>query len=738
MPQKDLKIRSAVITTKEKLPNQLLLAGKLIYPETFNNIFLFYIIGINCPFASSSKVKKAIIDELETAVKIGITNIGQFESLINNVNEALDKVSTTGDSIWIGRLNAVIGLVNHEQLIMTQTGSISGYIFRGNKISTLVDTSPPSDHPLKTFIDITEGELMPKDRLIFANSTLYDHYSLDRIRQITSNQSAQESILELSRALRKNRIYDVNSIIIEAAPLHAIENSHVHDLPEIIYLDNPDDIWWKNLKKKYGPHLSKLYSKTKDVSRSAGSAIGRHSKNAYQSGRKKWQEKYGPKTKELISKSGHAISQKLKGGKGTRSPQLDKLDGGDKFKTIKVKTNHYQKSASSFVSNAGSFLGTCCKSALNFVKDNQKRKFVYIFAIVILLSIGYLKIRDNNVHRNENKNKQEIALAYDQAKEAYNKAKEDIALGRTNDTTKLEEALALAKKAIENPENKDEARALAVEIQRAIDAITKTTRLYDQKPLFVLNENATRIILVDNDIFGIDNKGKIYRANVKDKESRLIAAIGNDKGVANGMTYSKSDNLLILSTNQAKMIGLDPDSNTQSEITINDTSGKWEDSTAIASYTTNLYILDSESGEIFKHTKNEAGYTRGSSYASTRDTPSIKGSVDLAIDGSIYVLKADGGVAKYNKSVYDSVFALKNMPKNYDKIEQPAKIFTNTDTNYLYILDKKLNRIIKFDKSGEFVGQYSAFDLAIDDFVVNDKIKKMWYLSSGNIYEIDL
>ena len=250
MSKNDLKIQSAIVTTKEKLPNRLLITGKLVYPETYDNVFLFYIIEINCSWTSCTKVKKAIVDELEQAVKIGITNIGQFESLVNNINEALDKVSVDGENIWIGKINAIIGLINHTELILTQTGSLSGYIFRGKKISSLVELSLPSDHPLKTFIDITEGELAAGDKLIFANSTLFDHFSLDRLRQLTGIKSAKESILELSRNLRRNRVYDVNSIIIEAVPLDQIENKETNDLPEIIYLDNPDDIWWKNLKKK--------------------------------------------------------------------------------------------------------------------------------------------------------------------------------------------------------------------------------------------------------------------------------------------------------------------------------------------------------------------------------------------------------------------------------------------------------------------------------------------------------
>lgn len=738
MSKNDLKIQSAIVTTKEKLPNRLLITGKLVYPETYDNVFLFYIIEINCPWTSCLKVKKAIVDELEQAVKIGITNIGQFESLVNNINETLDKVSVDGENIWIGKINAIIGLLNYRDLILTQTGSLSGYIFRGKKISSLVELSLTSDHPLKTFIDITEGELTAGDKLIFANSTLFDHFSLDRLRQLTGIKSAKESILELSRNLRRNRVYDVNSIIIEAVPLDQIENKETDDLPEIIYLDNPDDIWWKNLKKKYGPHVANIYSKTKSLSRSAGSAIAKHGGQAYKGGKEKWQTKYGPKTKELLSKSAPAISRTFKGAREKIRPQFDKLGGSDKFKTVHVKTNHYKSSTGSFFKSIYDFLANIFSIIVNLAKDKEKRKFLYVIGIVILLSIGYFKIRDNNIHRNENKNKQEIALAYDKAKAAYNVAKDNLALGKTKDTTELDEALALAKKAMDDPGNKEEAKNLAIDIQRAIDALTKTTRLYDQKSIFTLNQTVLKIILAENSVYGVAEDGKIYAASIKDKDPRLVASIGKDSGQVTGITYFKSDSKLIFQTDLAKMFELDPALNTQGEIVVNDTSGKWEKAVAIANYTSNLYLLDSEAGEIFKHTQIDGGYSKGISYANTKNTDGIKGSVDIAIDGSVYVLKSDGTVAKFTKGVYDSVFMLKNMPVNYDKIEQPAKLFTNADTNYIYLLDKKLNRIIRFDKSGEFVGQYSAFDLVIDDFVVNDKVKKMWYLSTGNIYEIDL
>ena len=80
------------------------------------------------------------------------------------------------------------------------------------------------------------------------------------------------------------------------------------------------------------------------------------------------------------------------------------------------------------------------------------------------------------------------------------------------------------------------------------------------------------------------------------------------------------------------------------------------------------------------------------------------------------------------------------MPKPIDKIEQPIKIYTDSDASSLYILDAAKKRIIEFDKDGHFIQQYalpSNFD-HLTDFSVSQKSKKIWVVNQNNLYEFSI
>ena len=136
-------------------------------------------------------------------------------------------------------------------------------------------------------------------------------------------------------------------------------------------------------------------------------------------------------------------------------------------------------------------------------------------------------------------------------------------------------------------------------------------------------------------------------------------------------------------------------------------------------------------------------------YIST-ESVNLKDSFSLAIDGSIFVLQHNGNVIKLQKSKPQE-FSLQNIPTPSDKISTPTKIFTDSDTPYIYILDiggpndnssSQTNqpRILEFDKEGRFIHQYvfSGNLKNITDFVVSSKLRKIWLLEENNLYEIPI
>ena len=74
----------------------------------------------------------------------------------------------------------------------------------------------------------------------------------------------------------------------------------------------------------------------------------------------------------------------------------------------------------------------------------------------------------------------------------------------------------------------------------------------------------------------------------------------------------------------------------------------------------------------------------------------------MAIDSSIYIVSSDGSINKFTKGASDT-FALSGLDKS---LLNPTKIFTNANTDNIYVLDNGNSRILVLDKTGHLKNQY--------------------------------
>lgn len=71
--------------------------------------------------------------------------------------------------------------------------------------------------------------------------------------------------------------------------------------------------------------------------------------------------------------------------------------------------------------------------------------------------------------------------------------------------------------------------------------------------------------------------------------------------------------------------------------------------------------------------------------------------------------------------------------------KNPTRIYTNINNDNIYVLDNGNSRIVILDKNGAYKAQYKADIIkTAKDFDVFEKDKKIFVLSSGKIYQIDL
>ncbi len=112
----------------------------------------------------------------------------------------------------------------------------------------------------------------------------------------------------------------------------------------------------------------------------------------------------------------------------------------------------------------------------------------------------------------------------------------------------------------------------------------------------------------------------------------------------------------------------------------------------------------------------------------------ITGGIDLAIDGSIFVLTAENEIKRYYKGELEE----KITPILFPTLESANKIYTSQNIP-LFLLDSEEKRIIVLSKEGEVKQQlHSAKIKNLKDIAVTEDGKKIYLLDGQKVYLIDL
>lgn len=704
-------VRPAILTTKEKNPHHFLNSGKIMTTSGF----FFYIIEVLCPNNLGPSIKKTL---LPIAMSYCDQPISEpfFEKFLEELNESLEIVLQENElNIATGKINSAIGFITGNKIFLSQAGRLPAYLFRKGKISSLTESIDlESVGIMQVFKDVVYGDLIKEDRIILGNNELYNHLSLDRLRKITSEQSAKLANKELFSTFRKLKSNTVNSILMEATNLKESETEVSH--PDILYVDEPEDNLLNQWNKKYMPHIKKGLKAT-------GRGIVAFGKFANKHGRK------------AVGKSSKFIKKAIAKNQDKSSENIKDIKSKNHYNKVKIKNIYERKSYEGGLKFLKIFWQYIVH-LYDFFRHKEHRKYLYLCLIIVFITVGFLKIRSNNINRTDIKEKQEIADSYDKANALFKQAKEDFALGKTTSSTQFAEALEVARKGSADESTKDKNLELMKEIQEQIDQIGKITRIYQTgENTTTIGSNISAGLAAGNEIYLFGEDGKTYSYNAQSKESILTASFGKDKGKAKSLSYAESDDEIFVYTTLDMMLYYSITTKSFGSLKTSET--EWTKAQSLAVFATNIYFLDSENGQIVKFIKKDGSYSKNSIYADSKKVD-LKQSVGIAVDGSVYVLSNNGSVIKFSRSIPDTDFSIKNIPAPYEKIEEPKKIYSSPETNYIYILDSKANRVIRFNKAGEFVSQYSLDGSTISDFIVNDKLKNLWLISGNKITEADL
>jgi hypothetical protein len=156
---------------------------------------------------------------------------------------------------------------------------------------------------------------------------------------------------------------------------------------------------------------------------------------------------------------------------------------------------------------------------------------------------------------------------------------------------------------------------------------------------------------------------------------------------------------------------------------------------AIAAFGGNLYVLDTIGGQLWRYRPQAEGYGTPQEPYFEKPVSELNSVVDVAIDGNVYLLQADGSIRKFlvGKEAKFNITGLT------EPLKKPVAIAADAEARKgaVYVADADGARIVHLNTDGAFVRQIRASNgafNAVQDVVVDDRIGRLYVMSGGKLY----
>ena len=363
-------------------------------------------------------------------------------------------------------------------------------------------------------------------------------------------------------------------------------------------------------------------------------------------------------------------------------------------------------------------------------KKSKKTQLTAAIVLVLLLAVsiafGFRKrITDNKIQKEEQ--------VLQEAEDLYNQA---LSVAQAS-PARAGELFGQAAGVLENYQQELEEQSapvgeLAEKVHQSMEEISKEYK-QDDAEIFLDLELAKKdfsgsdlgvyekkAVVLDSD------KNVILLFDLETKEAEIAA--GGDEfsgakkaGLTENFIFALDKNkLLMFGRSNGKVIGT-------KEIK---GLGKIKD---INGFSNNAYLLGEE--QIYKFVGLDDGLADEKDYLK-KENSQLENSVSLSIDGSVWVLLEDGRILKYTRGETD-FFAINGL----DKPLSSAKIiYTDKDSDNIYILDTGNTRVISADKeNGDYNGSYVWSGIAgVSDIAVSEELGKIFLLAGAKVYEMEI
>jgi hypothetical protein len=654
----------------------------------------------------------------------------RLEETLKSVNRKLSEVANKGEVEWLGNLNAICAVIFNNHLLISQTGTADAFLFRQKSFSHITEglKKEETPHPLKTFTNLTAGELNPGDKILITNQEIFSDLPFQEIREVITKNKIISATNKIKKTLTKKRNSKVNYILFKIIKSEKTINPQIQE----IILDEKKDNWLTKTAKLVQPvvdvpretltekELAEQVKEKKKMTfgRKFFTNIGKITIHAGQ----RFSGNFKKKTRREITKeklAQHKIDTKLYG-----EPSIEENKAPSKKSFISVPKAIFM--------GLGRFIAS--------IFQPERRRFSYFLGIIILiiaLVLGVSALRKSQARKEAESNARQLLV---EAQAKMQAGDEQLALNQEPKAKDLYlESISLAQKASEHPKVEEEANGVIAEVQQKIDQIDNIVRIDNPKKIVDFgtqnNKRPDKFCLNENNFYTINPaSGQLTQFSLNSSE---ISNLGTADVIKEPIFTICSSTNIYTYTNANHLFRFDLEGNAAPLACGTDQT--WAKASQGQEFLGNLYLLDSTAGQIWKFRPEGENFSQAIEYLNTLQTD-IKNAKSFTIDGYIYVITRTNKLIKMLSGTLQTDFKPHDIPTPLTKIKDGVDIYTDADLNFIYILDKGNHRVIEIDKEGLYTRQYVLPESLNDlkQVFVSQKTKKLYVMNASAVYEIEM
>ena len=718
-----------------------LLEAFVFEPENIDQKNLGTLFGI-FEVADNSEDSSYIVNYLLSVIKKEYFSkpkrppIESFEAALHRGNLALSKIAEHGNVAWIGKLNAIIAIIEKNNLHLTQAGNTSAFLFRSNSLTNVSEglSSPEADsNPLKTFVNVSSGRMEKADKIIVTTESIFDIFSLEEIKKSILRFSKADLVQFLKTAL-VNELQKAAVLIIDvdekALPLPMTAPKKASPTPnvfsqnafkkeaelkkktssqEILEEIKKEELIQEETKKQNNGHLyikeTAEPEKKNETIQEAALIIGEKFELIQESSLKFF-KKLANRASESVKRISapkdtpqieapkkefrlSSIAPHLSNAKEKIANSLHSVDLQKHFSKFKEKTNSAIIAVGKLKARTNLPKIPLKKPAINPTFTKTKNKALNLLANI---APNLSKLRNLGLRLNYQQRLYTglIILAVILIPL--------LIMRFTADTKPVEQPTQVATEITENP-NQD----------KNIVRVENLVSVYSDQELFKLIDLNDKLIV-------------LTQTQITDLESKTSTPIPENFGKIKLATGMDDLGLIFILNEENKILSFSPVSRKFQDNILNMPADS--NITAIGTYLTYLYAVDAKNSQIYRFPRAAGGFGEKSNWL--KDSVDLAQAKNMSINDNIFIV-TDAGTLKLFRNKKQEF----NIEETYHKIV-PALAFTTNEQENIFILDKQNSKIAKLTADGAILTQYFNPEIEkASDFAISET-SGLAYLLIGN------